>query len=335
MHISLDFMKTTSTRKAIIGLLLIHTLSIFSSNVFTPFTKNGLNGLKNENGEIIVPAKYNWVMDTGTGYIYVQLNGLYGIYTYSGDIVCKPQYEQTPTFYSGLKVFVVYQNHKYGIIDSKGNIIMPVEYAKISIFPYKYYQKCLFVCQTTDGTSCAYDQDLKLTIPTSEEIYIATIEGTDGKQLLFSSTGKIFYKHMSKDSHKSGVMDLESKNVLIESDYDWILPDDSGDKDYYTIISGNAKGRMRTNGQVIKEPVSEEKKDTIIASSGENFIRLKTSKSKVGILSIIGDTIIPVIFDSINIQKSTFFVWDYSMQGIGLYNLKGECIVEPRYSKIY
>lgn len=322
-------------KQTIIIILVAQAMSVFSNNTFSTFTKNGLKGLKNENGEIIVPAKYNWVMDMGTGYIYVDLNGLYGIYAYSGDIVSEPRYEKMPTFYPGPKVFVVYKNHKYGILDSKGEIKAPIEYIQVAVYSYQYYQKCLYVCQTIDGISCAYNRDFDNIIPTSDEIYIATVGGIDGKQLLFSPTGKIFYKHISKDSKKSGIMDLESRKVIIETDYDWILPDELGDKDYYTIISGNAKGRMRTDGIVIEEPISEEKKDTITASSGEKFIRFKNSKSKVGILSTIGDTIIPVIFDSINIQKSTFHVWDFSKKGIGLYNLKGECIVEPRYSKIY
>ena len=317
------------------GCVLLHSISLISADRFTSFKKNGLEGYKDGSGNIIVPAKYNWVQDMGTGFIMVNLDNKYGIYTYDGTLISEPIYEKLPRFSFGVKVFVVCKNGKYGVIDKEGKLRIPISYYAISVIEYSYYQKCIYVCRTKDLIDCVFDENFNVIIPTSKNINVNAVGG-EKKDITLSRTAKIFYSYANDTIPKSGVMDFGNNRVLLETAYDKVLPDDATYETYnYIVYKGDAKGKISSaTGDVIVEPEAKESKEILSAKTGEKFILLRTKESKRAILSMNGDTIIPAIVDSIKIYQSYFFVRDNTTKGWGVYNFNGLCILDPIYTDL-
>ena len=74
-----------------------------------------------------------------TGVALVILNGKYGLIDSTGKALLPMQYDKVRTFsdISGDRYFEVTQASKCGIADSVGNIIVPIQYDKVSFLPYQ------------------------------------------------------------------------------------------------------------------------------------------------------------------------------------------------------
>ena len=123
----------------------------------TVFAEKNKFGLKDKNGNIIVPAKYQKIVMTGrNGWIVQKRNkyGLmnsegkfliepefryadrifgryikfgndndFGIYNEFGDAILPPDYRAIELLYG--RMFLTYKNFRYGVTDFKGNILIP------------------------------------------------------------------------------------------------------------------------------------------------------------------------------------------------------------------
>lgn len=66
------------------------------------------------------------------GMILLQRNGLYGFMDYTGDWIAEPCYASATPFIDGLSVLET-ADGRFGMIDSKGNIVLPFTYDRISM----------------------------------------------------------------------------------------------------------------------------------------------------------------------------------------------------------
>lgn len=93
--------------------------------------KCGKEGLLGSNGRLIFPIVFDEIKNT-IDYILVKQNGLYGLYQREKQILPieydEIKYEITPanSKYDGL--LLVSKNHSWGVIDSLGNIVVPIKY---------------------------------------------------------------------------------------------------------------------------------------------------------------------------------------------------------------
>ena len=121
------------------------------------FSEKNLFGLKDKNGDIVVPAKYQKIVMTGrSGWIIQKRNkfGLmdskgniliepkyrfadrllgryiklgndhdFGIYNEFGEAILSPVYSSIDLLYG--RMFLTYKNYRYGITDFKGNVLIP------------------------------------------------------------------------------------------------------------------------------------------------------------------------------------------------------------------
>ena len=121
------------------------------------YGENELFGLKDNEGNIIVPAKYKKIVMTGrNGWIVQKKNkyGLmdsdgnwliepkyrnadrllgryiklgndndYGIYNEFGEVIIPPEYSRIELLYG--RMFLTYRNFRYGVSDFKGNVLIP------------------------------------------------------------------------------------------------------------------------------------------------------------------------------------------------------------------
>ena len=88
-------------------------------------------GLINRKGEIVVPIIYDG-LEVGLegGYCVVTRNNKLGMVNAEGKEIVTPQYEYLDAPVEGL--FRVGKDEKYGIINIKGEIVIPVMYAEVT-----------------------------------------------------------------------------------------------------------------------------------------------------------------------------------------------------------
>lgn len=105
------------------------------------FQEDGLFGAKNQRGEVVIQPQYMEMQPFSCGlslvrnhqyqYAYIDINNKevvrFGIYSW-----CDPQ------FTCGFSRVMGYLKNKWGIIDTLGNIVVPLKYDKIWVIREEY-----------------------------------------------------------------------------------------------------------------------------------------------------------------------------------------------------
>ena len=81
-------------------------------------------------GEFYVPVDYN-IKAYSNGVILLEKNGYYGFMSHTGDWIAQPIYTYAQPFSEGLAV-IGFRNGNKGLIDTKGNVIVRLQYDHIS-----------------------------------------------------------------------------------------------------------------------------------------------------------------------------------------------------------
>ncbi|NDV68277.1 DUF3520 domain-containing protein [Dysgonomonas sp. 25] len=212
----------------------------------------------------VTPLIYDDMEMIGVESIRTELNGKYGILDLYGKEILPPVYDDIEEYYRHLKVE---QNDKYGIFDSKGKKLIPIEY---------------------DDIDRKYD------------FYI--VEKND----------------------KYGAYSKEGKKILPVS-YDGI--DDSNE---HLIIEKNDKyGMVNKKGKIVI-PLKFDEEPYEIAP-GLYTVEIN---DKTGMISSSGKTIIPIQYEYIDEISRDIFEVNKENGKYGAYNSKGKKIAEEIYEDI-
>lgn len=111
------------------------------------FEENGKQGLEDTLGNVILPAKYDYIEDwvqfgvvrtdlggedqSGDDYIHYEMNKI-GLVDYKGNVLFEPQFDELN--FAGYPLAVVSKDGKYGFINNNGEIIIDLKYDSAGIF---------------------------------------------------------------------------------------------------------------------------------------------------------------------------------------------------------
>jgi hypothetical protein len=109
----------------------------FSNGDYYLYT-NGLIGLYNPTNNFLIEPQYNNITKTSGGY-FIKQYGLNGFINTSGKIVIEPQYDNISTSSNGC--FIVERNGYKGVMNSSGVITIPVNYLRASFSGIENYVK--------------------------------------------------------------------------------------------------------------------------------------------------------------------------------------------------
>ena len=114
--------------------LLVLIMLLFQNIVFarpSVFSEDGRFGLKNEQGETIVDAKYKKLIRLGESSWIMQSGSKFGIIDDNGTILVDAKYSKADRILGKFAKFA--KGDKFGIFDEKGFVILPVEYSSIDL----------------------------------------------------------------------------------------------------------------------------------------------------------------------------------------------------------
>lgn len=111
------------------------------------FEENGKQGLRDTLGNIILPAKYDYIEDwiqfgvvrTDSGgkdqsaydYVHYEMDKI-GLIDYTGKVIFEPQFDELN--FGGFPLAVVKKDDKYGYINPKGEYVVDLKYDSAGIF---------------------------------------------------------------------------------------------------------------------------------------------------------------------------------------------------------
>ena len=112
----------------VITMLMLQNVSFARPTVFS---EDGNFGLKNEQGETIVDAKYKKLIRLGESSWIMQSGSKFGIIDDSGTVLVDAKYSKADRMLGKFAKFA--KCDKFGIFDENGFVILPVEYSSIDL----------------------------------------------------------------------------------------------------------------------------------------------------------------------------------------------------------
>lgn len=283
---------------------------------------NGQFGTIDTNGSEIITANYAPFYfkddiavlsigrgDTGKGAVVER--GLCGAVDRAGNVIVPFIYEEAgqSVFEMGAhkNLIMVKSNGKWGVIDAKNTIVLPLMYDEL----YVEHEKNLGFNAKKDGKLGVIDIDGEIIMPFVYDEYP-----------VYSEIANVYI--VSKDD-KRGTVDAGG-NVMIPLKYDYLaeFTEKSG-KIIAVAGIGEKHGIIDNTGKVL---IPIEYADVKIICGIR--MAIKSADGKWGLISFGGENITPQIYDELNCEENGLM---YAKQGekIGYINMDGETIVPIIY----
>ena len=295
--------------------------------------KNGLKGLVNNSGVTIINPNYKSITNLGDdykkGYITVDSNDKYGIVNYSGVQLLENKYDKVEKIY-GEKYFVVKEDNKQKVIDSKGEAVITKGFDEIKQIANS---GVIFKKDNKYGLM-GYDGKVKIEAEYSNlkeintDIFAAKtnkkygIIDADNKEKLNFEYQDIYYNTVAgiyvaeNDEYKSSILDTDF-NVKITG----ILSEINTDKGYMKL---NIDGEYKYYNFKL-----EEKNEAEINADKTLFLSKKDGK--YGFVDKDGKTVVDYTYDDATEQNAYGYV-AVKKDGLwGSLNKEGKVVIEPTY----
>ena len=297
----------------------------------------------NEKQTFVVPAEYDLAYPTVYGLIIVIKDGKWGMINMQNDVIVEPQYSIIDSLDDSLarvgkseEDSHIYfyddwwhvKNIKYGLIDTTGEVVLPIEYKNIELWDNGYYYVCKNATIRQILTPC-----LKVAI----DLQGKDCENLCNRYIMVKGTSNNYYKYCS-------LIDFHGNEIISENDYNGFDKIEVLDNGYLKVIFRNSQiwgysriGIIDKRGKVI---YSNDGCDDI-SLIGNDYLLVK----KFNYTSTDGSGY--DVYNVANFQGKELFKYplneirllengNYSVRGNngwGFSNRMGKFIAFPRYEK--
>lgn len=340
---------------------------------FLKIEKNGKKGLTDYNGEIIVPCEFDdcgYPYNNGICEIYQKYDSLYrsiGLYKLGKGIIFPCIYEGLANFNQdedGMFMLESRTNHRWGLFDVEGNMILPFKYKRDGINWENGIIRVIEEIEEDDKKvkyGKVYDYNGKLIYSRKGADFYKSNEGYSlfsdrykGAGLLDVSSGKIIdlpngYSLIShyvssglflvrdKSSGKYGYMDTNMRLVIPAIFDNNSIDGKSNFQDGIAVVQMagkhvviNKTGQILLGGKFINDTfVRQDDIDDIDiyrAKDGKVLFKVRNNQRKYGIYDASGKIVIPCLYEDIDIQQFANGDIRYMING-GIYDSSGQAIV--------
>ncbi|MBI3510705.1 MAG: WG repeat-containing protein [Bacteroidetes bacterium] len=265
----------------------------------------GKYGYINENGDMLIDAKYENAWSFIRGCAVVKENGKYGLINKEGNYIVKNEYDSMIPFSSSC--IIIEKNKAFGFMENgTGKILITPQYEKVF-----YYTDNLCVVQKGKALGIVNNKG-KLTCPVVMQDF-KDMMGAAGKCIQNDTTDEmamLLSLMQGGQDVKEGLINRNGE-VIIQPKYDDIFDYDLSNGFYYpflrnadstsdtlphlddepAVIPPGIYGIADTTGKIISEPAFEE-----IPVYGDGMFRVK-QKGKYGYMDVKGKMIIEPKYD--------------------------------------
>ena len=294
-------------------------------------------GVANSTGELVVPFIYdyvgeygyndgllqvqigeNWITDIYNGHDYGYYDSYkYGVIDTSGEIVVPIIYDYMFEFQDGIAAVAIgndWSDYKWGFVDTSGKIIIPIEYDNIYFGAYSAVINNDVLAVEKDGKYGVIDLNNQVIIPFEyERLTWDYIKEYDDEHFISFQNGKL-----------NGV--LNKNNEIVFS-----IEVDSGVSFYnddYAIVRKDGKYGVINRSYELIVPFEY---DSIYSFSGD--LAMVRKGDKYGFINKSGEVVVPLIYDS----ASPYFYGGHTSVRLngkyGFINNKGDLVVPTIYTE--
>lgn len=305
--------------------LLLLTSGTYAQSPLFPYRLYTKWGYADMNGQLVIPAKYDWASRYEGNYAVVKLKGKKGLIDSAGKVVLPLTYDDIePETWENKTWYTLKTGDKYGLANAAGKLVLPAKYSRLNFERNAPYAMAVagndIVKVTPDG---------------------AVQKGTiaDWKQL--NSMGE---KMVSGPPYTDLVQSFTlngKKGYLVKRrrpGFDTIpaIYDDIDESNYYeNVLRVKKDGRWAVIGpknNIIFPFLYEEIGS---ASVDYNFYSGKKN-GKYGILKANGEVLVPFEWDKLNFSNDGFWGRLYKNEKEGIFILDGNTpvFIQARYKNV-
>ena len=333
--------------------------TISKTKEYRIFIENELQGVKDSQGKILIPARYEKIeyLNLQQGYAVATHNDLQGAIDLEGKILLPFKYEEISLVKPNLNGTFVRTNRqgKQGLYDSDyGSFPIPQKYNRIDYVNLaagysivtKNHQTGIYNLKNDRFTPLEYDEIELISLNeytqyvTSKQLAdlkvvkdkaIVLVNEKDKTRLLlqgFSSTKLMKYLIVTKNDRK-GILDIDDGKPVIPIEYD-AIESNFHNVDYAIVTRAGKSGILNThNGK----PVIPIEYDTIESNPDTADYAIANKANQPGILNIKDNKFIPVESDKLDSSLLNHGYVVFTQQGKeGIVNLEGKIIIPAQYS---
>jgi len=246
---------------------------------------------------------------------------LWGLADENANILVKPQYTFISFAYgeTNPNLFAVFQKGKWGVIDTQGKIIIPIQFWRVNILP-----NCILVGDTSDDKIALYDTKGKLLLPAQYDNidYVKPFDEKWRNLLLLHQKGKV------------GIYDISQEKTILPCNYELTsIPVSNADAEVFTLVQNGKAAFFDTKGKQVSDFKYLEYGSGSIMSEG--YAKVQCSNGLWGVVDKNGKEVVPCQYKNMGISVCNSIIsfegkngkWGY----LNVSNSKE--IVKPEYDR--
>lgn len=282
-------------------------------------------------------------------------DGLYGLISFTGKIITKPEYNSIENLRPTEGKFLVTKDGKYGCIDLNGNVLVETKYDKIESDEYyteeEEYKRSGFIVSNRqvngyksgyldfEGKSILEEKYNQITRIPQKELYLIVSENgryglyKGNKQILKSEYQDISYEEKDEiliveKNKKYGVASIDG-NIIIDTNYDKIEARGM----YLYLETGDNKYVYDVNGKQVDVDYNR-----YIYETGNKKYRITTFLDNdviyYGVIDNTGKTVIDEKYKYIEYIFGNYFIVTDENEKLGIIDDSGKTILEMKYKSL-
>lgn len=291
--------------------------------------KNRKFGFISQNGKVFKSAEFDYASDFRGNYANIIKDSIPGLLSKNGKIKYFPEY--SITYWNEDELGLAIKKDKYGFINRKGKVIVPIIYD--DAFPFyngfasvKKGEKWFYIDKR--GNELEYLKNLETSYKPILDNLILVSDEKKNKikkgQLVSITTGLTEFMTKVKGSDfPENIYDLQNHKLLIFSDYDEI----SGyfEEGLMKVVKNRKIGYVNKNSEVVIPLIYDEVKDI-----SENKIIVKKN-GFWGAIDMSNKIIIPFEYNYLSPfhEGISFFSKDLNIKKIGYINVFNQIVIKP------
>jgi|GEM_PF-3863946 len=295
----------------------------YQENIYIVKDANNHYGAYSKQGQLLIPANYDEIVESSQPLIKVGKNGLYGYYDMNGKMLIPAKYAEIDFIlykdgsFGSDNIAKYKRNGKYGVVDQNGYEILPAEYENIG-------HEILDI----SGGAVVVQQNRKLGMVSLQGKIVLPIEYTRISPV--KNNGAWIFK-----DNKFGLIDAHATSILPLA-YT-AIEKLTGDANWYAVGKGKYTGVWSTREQQFVIPIKYDKIEINRSFIKNSVIVNLYNGDKIGLYDLKREVqIVEPKYDYIGPRDEYLMkhVLVKKNGKIGFMNLDGQEIISVKYDKV-
>jgi hypothetical protein len=308
-------------------------------SVLLPYRDGDLWGFIDNEGKVVIEARYDFVENFSEGLAVISRKGKFGYILKTGEELIPPYYDEAESFHNNLAI--VSENNKSGVINKNGKMVVPLIYSEISDYSED-------LASASDGTYYGYiNRNGNIVIPLK---FISAGDFKNGTAICEKENGfglidtngieKIPFKFETLENYSYGLFKYRSdgKMGIISQNNEIITAAEYADisncyENRCIVISDNSFGYLDSSGFLVIPIKFQKSIETFEKSKFTDKYAIVKLNNRYGVIDTSGKMVIDARYDELKSNASGIAAFKKNGKWGYLDISINKPIVLPKYDK--